>query len=141
LVRVNFDYVELTAKYRTGESFRPQFNPKIRGVDFLGPLKFIKDLQDKLGNLGGGFRLDLTPVAVGVKFGIGFPSLGFGVFSLRNIELGAAFHLSLVEAPLRFTFNFSSWEKPFELSVMCFSGRGGFQTALQSDGHKELSGF
>jgi hypothetical protein len=60
---------------------------------------------------------------------------------LRNISLGVGLRLSLGEAPLRFDFNFSSWEKPFELTVMCFGGRGGFRAALYSDGNREIEGF
>jgi hypothetical protein len=110
LIRVNFDYLRLEARYRTGDPFNPSLKPQIKTVEFLGPLKFIAELEKKLGNLGGGFNLDLTPQFVGARFSAQIPPVSFGLFSLRNLSMGAGLRLSLTDEPLRFDFNFSSWE-------------------------------
>jgi hypothetical protein len=53
---------------------------------------------------------------------------------------GAGLRLSFQEKPLRFEFNLSTFQQPFELTVMCFGGRGFFRAALQTDGARELEG-
>jgi hypothetical protein len=140
LVEVQFQQLRLNAQYETGGDVKPQLTPKIQNVAFLGPLKFVQKFQEYLKNLGGGFRLDITLLNVAVSLQMQVPPIAFGVFALKHIELGAGLELSFEEKPLRFRFNFAEWSKPFELSVLCFSGRGFFRATLQSDGTRELEG-
>jgi hypothetical protein len=66
------------------------------------------------------------------------PPIGFGVFAIRNIRLGTGLALPLTGDPLRFDFNFSTFKQPFELSVMCFGGRGSFELMLDTSGERDL---
>jgi hypothetical protein len=140
LIRVDFRQLRFQAEYATGQQAQPRITPGLNNVEFLGPLRFIREFQKRLGNLGGGFRLELTAEHVGVSFQAAVPPISFGVFSLRGIAIGSALRLPLTERALRYEFNFSTWEKPFELSIMGFSGRGFFSAALESSGVRELQG-
>ena len=140
LIQVDFKKLTLDAKYRTGDDVKPKLTPDIDAVKFLGPLQFVEKLESALKQLGPGFQPEITPDHVAVRTGFQLPPISFGVVSLRNVEVGAGLSLSLTDKPLRFDFNFASWEKMFELSVLCFGGRGYFRAAVQSDGTRELEG-
>ena len=140
LVEVYFRQVRVEARYALGGSAKPKVTPEIVTVDFVGPLKFVKDLQEKLGNLGGGFKLAITPNFLEMSYEFLIPPISFGAFSMRNIRIGAGLMLPFGDDPLRFRFNFSSFAVPFELTVMAFGGRGFLRVELDTGGGRLLEG-
>lgn len=140
LVEARFALLRFTTKYLTTEQpALPVVKPQLTKVEFLGPLKFIKALQEKLGNFGN-FKLELTPMFAKVGVGFTIPPISIGAFSLRNITIGASLKLPFQGEVLRLGFNISSFAKPFELIVMGFGGRGYMEMALDAGGNRLLEG-
>ena len=60
--------------------------------------------------------------------------------AIRRISVGCSLTLSFTNKPLRFAFNFATFEEMFEVTVMCFGGRGFFRAELATDGSRDLQG-
>ena len=88
LVEVYFRQVRVEARYALGGSAKPKVTPEIVTVDFVGPLKFVKDLQEKLGNLGGGFKLAITPNFLEMSYEFLIPPISFGASFVCPTRLG-----------------------------------------------------
>jgi hypothetical protein len=141
LVDVPFYYVEFNSKAPIGQSAKTELTPHMGEIGFLGPLKFVKDLQTYLaGLMGKGFELQITPEYIRVGFLLPLPPITTGACTLRNISVGASLGLSFTNKPLRFGFNFCSKLHPMELAVTIFGGTAFLEVALLSDGTKELEG-
>src|SRR5207249_5052589 len=119
----------------------PKVNPRLGNVEFLPPLDFVKKLQDALPFLGKGFDIVQTAAQIGIKYEFRLPSIAFGVFSMRNLAIGSKVLFSLESKPLQFQFNFSTWKEPFELTVLCFGGRGYLSIAADTSGYRDLQGM
>jgi hypothetical protein len=141
MIDVAFKSVEFSAEGPINETPKPSINPKIGDIQFQGPLKFVATLQEYLKSLlGDVFKLDITPEQLLVGFNIGPLGFAIGVVAIDNVAIGAALILSFTNKPLRFRFNFCSFDEPFTLTVMCFGGRGFFQAELATDGYRDLQG-
>lgn len=140
MIVLKFRQVRVEADYQVGESPKPRVTPEIAAVDFVGPLLFVKKFQEALGNLGGGFKVALTPRFIELSYAFLLPPISFGAFSLRNILLKAGLMLPLGDEPLRFSFGLSSFAVPFELTVMCFGGRGFLRVEIDTKGNRDLEG-
>jgi hypothetical protein len=141
LIDIKFIDVSFTADYRVGENPKPKVKPRLGVVDFLPPLDFVKTLQEALPFLGKGFQVVQSPGRIGISYEFIMPSIAFGAFSMRNLAIGSAVLLSFEGKPLRFDFNFSSWQEPFELTVLCFGGRGFLKVAADTGGYRDLQGM
>jgi hypothetical protein len=75
-----------------------------------------------------------------LSYGFLVPPISFGAFSLRNILLRAGLMLPFGDEPLRFMFGISSFAVPFELTVMCFGGRGYLRVEIDTAGGRTLEG-
>ena len=142
LVEVGFRQVHFAAVAPLGQVPKPQLKPEISGVRFLGPLRFLMELQEKLlgGLLGDNFKLDVTPAGIAARFAFQLPAISIAVVSIRNLSVGTRLELPFQERPLRLDFNFSTFQEPAEITVMCFGGRAFFRAAFLSDGNRELEG-
>lgn len=140
MIEIAFRQVRIEAEYLVGESPKPRIKPELVNVDFAGPLQFVKKLQGFLGNLGGGFRVAMKPEFIELNYGFLLPPVSFGVFSMRNMLLQAGLMLPFADKPLRFSFNVSTFAVPFELSVMCFGGRGFLRVEIDTSGGRSLEG-
>ena len=140
MIVIYFRQVRIEADYLVGQTPKPRIKPEIVKVGFEGPLQFVSKLQSYLGNLGGGFRLALTPKFIELSYGFLVPPISFGAFSLRNLLFQAGLMLPFADDPLRFRFNVSSFAVPFELSVLCFGGRGFLSVEIDTRGGRTLEG-
>lgn len=138
-------FKELTFVAKNGQ--KPDVKPKIEKVDFVGPLSFVKALQDFL-KMGGGsgskspFGLDVTPSGVKASLSLPIPSLTLGVLSIQNMVLSAALNLPFTGDPVRLRFAFCEKANPFILTVSMFGGGGFFSIELGIDGIEKLeAGF
>lgn len=143
LIRIKFAKFTFSAK--KGE--KAVFDPRISAIEFAGPLGFIKDLLDKikLPGMGGSgglgqpiVEVDASRARLGYSFNI--PDVGFGVFSLQNINFSAIVNLPFTGDPLLFRFAFNDRSNPFLLTVAMFGGGGFFAIELQPDGIKLIEG-
>ena len=94
LISLNFDAIEFIAKPNAKVDFSVQFE----GFDFIGLLAFVNKLKDVIPM--DGFKdppfldLEFDPhPGVRVGFTQGIPTVGIGIFTLQNINLGASFYL------------------------------------------------
>ena len=141
LIDIAFRDLTFESNYPVGGNPDPKLKPRLGTITFLPPLDFVKKLQEMIPVLGEGFRIVQSAGRIGVSYEFELPAIAFGVFSLRNLAIGSAAMFSLEGKPLRFDFNFSSWKEPFELTVMCFGGRGFFALAADTGGYREVQGM
>jgi len=110
------------------------FDADLYDVKFAGPLTFVNTLEQYIPMTGfDPPSLQVTPQGVQAGFDLGIPSIGFGVFSLQNINLGASLNLPFTGDPVRVRFNFAERQNPFLLTVSLFGGGGFFAIALGPD--------
>lgn len=109
-------------------------------VRFLGDLQFVEELRKSIPPdlFGDGPSLDINFERVKAGFSIGLPPVSVGVFSLREVVLGAFLELPFVAGLPLFDFSFSSREHPFNLTVSLFGGGGFFHLQLDTLGLKML---
>jgi hypothetical protein len=139
MVDAQFGYLKMHAEGRQGEALKPKLEPRINYVQFMGPLQFVRDLEDELRDLlGGGFVLDVTPSGLNVGFDLGPIDIGIGVVSLMGVSVGAALTLPFDANPLKFSFHFCTFDDPCVLSVLLFGGGGFFECSLESGGGRSL---
>jgi hypothetical protein len=132
-VRIMFAKFTFVAKSGQKADVIPEFS----GLEFMGPLKFIKELLDKIQPPGAsGFGQPIVDVGTsGARLGytFGIPSVGFGVFSLQNIRFTTEITLPFNGDPLSLRFAFNERSNPFLLSVTMFGGGGFFAMVLTSE--------
>ena len=109
------------------------------GIKFGGPLKFLNELEKYLdpASFADPPVLDISPSGVTVGYTLQLPPLAIGVFTLKDVGLGAALSLPFGGGPddkMRVRFNLSERQAPFNLAVMIFAGGGFFAVSLGADG-------
>lgn len=109
---------------------------------FGGDLKFIEEIRNAIppGLFGDGPSLDLIDKPLGIRAGFAFalPPLTVGVFTLKDVKLGAALTLPFLDGKPVFDFNISERPHPFLLAVGIFGGGGFFHLQLDTAGMKAL---
>jgi type VI protein secretion system component Hcp len=107
---------------------------------FDGDLKFVDELRNAIPPdlFGDGPSLDVTPTGIHAGFAIGLPPLAVGVFSLKDVNLGAGLTLPFLDGKPVVDFNVSRRDHPFVLAVAIFGGGGFFHLQLDASGMKEL---
>lgn len=134
---VKFDKVSFES--RAGNKL--VFDAELFGVFFDGPLSFINALQQYIPQKGfDPPGLEVTPQGVRASYDLGLPTIGFGVFTLANINLSASLNLPFNGDPVRLRFAFCERHRPFLLSVSIFGGGGFFAIALGPDGIEIIEG-
>ncbi|MES3034465.1 MAG: hypothetical protein V4813_10775 [Gemmatimonadota bacterium] len=110
------------------------------GVTFGGPLEFVNALKDVIP--GSGFSdppsLSVTPSGITASYSLNVPSLQVGIFALSNLSIGAGFSLPFDSRPVHVTFNFSTRERPFSLTVSLLGGGGFFAIGIGAEGVREI---
>lgn len=125
-------------------------DPKIASIDFQGPLKFIKELLDKIPLPGGfsdadggfGGKPIVKVDASGAKLGyaLSIPDVAFGVFTLQNLSFSGEIYLPFTGDPVSLRFAFNEKNNPFLVTVAMFGGGGFFAIVLQPHGIKLIEG-
>jgi hypothetical protein len=140
VIKIGFDEF----KFTSGTGKKLDVTPNISGVEFLGPLSFVNQLQSILnGNkdkLNDPPSLDVTPTHVKVGYTLDLPDVSIGVMSLQNLGLGAALFLPFTdsEGPASVSFNFCSKDRPFIMSYCGFAGGGYFALAVSLRGVESI---
>lgn len=113
-------------------------------VRFVGALSFVESLRSliPLDGFDDPPALAVDEEGVRANYSLALPDIAFGVFSLRNLSLGAGFVVPFVATPLTVRFSFSEREAPFLLTVSAFGGGGFLTIAVDPDGVQALeAGF
>jgi hypothetical protein len=109
-------------------------------VVFGGPLEFVNELSDLIPS--GGFtdppiiKPSLTDLQVGYDFAL--PAVTVGIFSLKNMKIGAVLKIPFRGDPISLRFFFSTREKPFLLTVSLYGGGGFFALVTTAAGVQEI---
>ena len=110
------------------------------GVTFGGPLEFVNQLKDLIP--GSGFSdppsLSVTPSGISASYSLNVPNVQVGIFALSNLSIGAGFSLPFDSRPVLVTFNFSTRERPFSLTVSLLGGGGFFALGIGAEGVREI---
>jgi len=73
-------------------------------------------------------------------FTLPIPTVAIGVFSLQNINLGAALTVPFIGQPVSMRFNFCERQDPFMLTVSLFAGGGYFALEVDPNGVRTVEG-
>ena len=119
---------------------KPDVSVDLDDIVFTGPLSFIETLK-KLIPLNGfsdppNISVDSTGITAG--FSLAIPNIGVGVFSLENIVLSSSLRVPFIGEPLTFTFDFSTRDNPFNLTVALLGGGGFFGLEITPSGVQML---
>lgn len=139
-------FIEITFDSLTFSSVRGQkanVDVVIHAVEFVGPLKFVQQLQSFMDFSGeGGPKIELKPTGISADLTVNLPTIAVGVFSLSHVGIDANFMLPYDGSPAVFGFGFSTRANPFQLSVAIFGGGGYFGIKIGTDGVHEIdAGF
>jgi hypothetical protein len=139
-------FIEITFDSLTFSSVKGQkadVNVTIHSVQFVGPLKFVEQLQKFMDFSGeGGPKIQLKPTGISADLTVNLPTIAVGLFSLSHVGIDANFLLPYDGSPAIFGFGFSKRENPFQLSIAIFGGGGYFGIKIGTDGVHEIdAGF
>ena len=109
-------------------------------LEFANDLAFIEEIRNAIppGLFGDGPSLDISPTGIRAGFAFALPPIAVGVFSLKDISLGAALTLPFLNGRPSFDFNISTREHPFQLIISFFGGGGFFHMEIDTAGMKQL---
>ncbi|MDI6698690.1 MAG: hypothetical protein QME85_07120 [Candidatus Saccharicenans sp.] len=136
--------------FTTEKGKKTDVDPKIASIDFRGPLKFIKDLLDKIplpggfsdsdGGFGGKPIIKVDASGARLGYALSIPDVAFGVFTLQNLKFSGEIHLPFTGDPVSLRFAFNEKNNPFLVTVAMFGGGGFFAIVLQPHGIKLIEG-
>jgi hypothetical protein len=139
-------FIEITFDSLTFSSVKGQkanVDVKIHAVQFVGPLKFVQQLQEFMDFSGeGGPKIELKPTGISADLTVNLPTIAVGLFQLSHVGIDANFLLPYDGSPAVFGFGFSTRANPFQLSIAIFGGGGYFGIKIGTDGVHEIdAGF
>ncbi len=140
-VSINFESFSFRKRSNEKADVKVKLDPA-RPLEFGGDLAFVEEIRNAIppGLFGDGPSLDLIDNPLGIRAGFAFalPPLTVGVFTLKDVKLGAALTLPFLDGKPVFDFNISERPHPFLLAVGIFGGGGFFHLQLDTAGMKAL---
>jgi hypothetical protein len=137
VVSVNFKEFGFNARSGAKPDVSVKLHPTTP-LEFKGDLKFVEELRKAIPPdlFGKGPSLDIAPTGIRAGFAFALPPLAVGVFSLKDVSLGAALTLPFLDGKPTLDFNVSERAHPFLLAVAIFGGGGFFRLQLDTAGIK-----
>lgn len=125
---------------RTGTS--PHLDVRLGEITFAGPLTFVNELRSILANPKGPVGIEVNGQGILARASVSVPSLGVGIFSLKNLALHAKIGVPFTNEPTYAEFGISSKKDPFQVAVSVFGGGGWFALAVNTNGLQSIeAGF
>jgi hypothetical protein len=127
---VNFEFNQM--QFASSSASKATATVDFNQVVFSGDLTFVNSIIAILPQtlFSNPPEVTITDTECVVDCGVDFPTVGIGVFELANINLDANLAIPFVVGStsdqIAFTFNFSTVDDPFTVSVMGFAGSGSF---------------
>jgi hypothetical protein len=123
-IKIHFESLIFTASNSAKLNIQAKITAPPDGIQFLGVLEFVKDLEDKLANLtkGTGPFIEISESGVLAGLRMALPAITVGAMSLQNISISAAINLPFTGQPVRFRFAFAERQNPCLLTVGVFGG-------------------
>lgn len=117
--------------FQAGTDRPTKFSIKIGQVRFEGALSFVQAFESWLKTLGEGFRLELTPINVGIGYTLKIPDIKTPSFNFFNLSLNFDFRIYFKRRPMSFTFSLARKESKFGLSAGILGGFGFFSITAE----------
>lgn len=140
-VAINFKRFHFSKASNEKMAVQVQLDPGMP-LAFTKDLAFIEEIRNAIppGLFGDGPSIDLIANPLGIRAGFAFalPPLTVGVFTLKDVKLGAALTLPFLDGKPVFDFNISERPHPFLLAVGIFGGGGFFHLQIDTAGFKAL---
>ena len=138
-VYLNFDAFRFRARSGQKTDVQVALDPA-NPLEFDNDLRFVEEIRKIIppGLFGDGASVDVTAGGIRAGFSIGLPPVTVGVFSLKDVTLGAALTLPFADGKPVFDFNVSERARPFLLAVSFFGGGGFFHLQLDTAGIRQL---
>ena len=135
-LKLHFNKLEFTAA--TGA--KADVNCEFDGLEFVGVLSFVEALRDliPLDGFSDPPALDVSEKGIAASYSMALPDIGFGVFSLQNLSMGAGVTVPFLGDPLSVRFTFGERQSPFLLTVSAIGGGGFFGVTVDPDGVQTL---
>lgn len=138
---VFINFVEFSFEAKSGK--KTDVNVKLdpaKPLEFGGDLQFVEELRKAIPPdlFGDGPSLDIAPTGIRAGFAFTLPPVAVGVFSLRDVTLGAGLTLPFIDGKPVLDFRVSERSHPFLLSVSIFGGGGFFLMQLDTAGLKQI---
>ena len=141
-----FSYIILKFDQISFESWngkKPDVNVslnKLEPITFGGRLEFINDLKKyiPIDGFSDPPNLDVTERGIVASYSLTLPDITLGVFSLRNLSLGAGFELPFDGSEALVRFNFCKKHNPFVLTVSFLGGGGYFAITVGTSGIRKI---
>lgn len=121
---------------------KPEVDVVYDGLKFGGSLKLLNKLKDliPLDGFSDPPFVDVGVEGITAGFTIAPPSLSLGLFTLKNINLGASITLPFLGGGLGWEFHFCTKKQPFNLTVGIFGGGGFLSLVGSANGLDEIHG-
>ena len=123
-IKIHFDSLIFKAQDGSKPNIQANITKGPSGIQFLGVLQFVEDLEKDLQALTQGtgpfLEVNADSILAGLKLAI--PAITVGAMSLQNIAISAAVNLPFTGEPVRFRFSFAEREHPCILTVGVFGG-------------------
>lgn len=138
-VTIHFTEFAFTSQNGKTPAVKVALDP-FKPLEFSGDLQFVEELRNAIppGLFGDGASLSITDSGIRAGFAIGLPPLEIGVFALKDVSLGAALTLPLLDGKPILDFNVSERASPFQLRVAFFAGGGFFHLQMDTRGMRQL---
>jgi len=109
-------------RFRAGTNVHAGMDVSVRNVKFDGPLSFVQKLEELLGNLGDGFKLQLNADNVAISYNS--PPLGVSTptFTFTNITVGVILQVYFSSKPLEVTFTVGTPENKVTVAAVFLGG-------------------
>lgn len=120
----------------------PHLDVRLGEIRFKGPLEFVNELRQYLANPDGPVGVDVSSAGIVARAGVSLPSVGVGIFSLKNLALSAEIGVPFTGDPTYAKFAISSKQDPFLVAVSIFGGGGWFALGITTQGLQSIeAGF
>jgi len=140
VVALQFDHMAFTAKAGT----KPDFDVKINGIKFGGPLSFLETLRRiiPLDGFSDPPSLNVDGKGIHAGFTLQVPNIAVGMFSIENIAFSAKLEVPFFAAgaapALTIAFSFCDKDHPFLVTVAMLGGGGYLVMTLSPHGLESL---
>jgi hypothetical protein len=132
-LQLSFERLQFTTTPGSGAQVDVRIKP-VDGVQFLGPLDFVQDLQKWVGKLdnkdknGPFLAVSGQGITAGLRFRL--PNIKCGMFQLSGVAFEAGITLPFTGGPVTVHFAFASRSRPFLLAFGIFGGGGFFSLEM-----------
>ncbi|USQ85310.1 hypothetical protein NFX46_16900 [Streptomyces phaeoluteigriseus] len=134
MIEISFGRVEF--RQLTGEA--PHLSIDGLRATFVGKLRLLDVLQEKVGLGGLAPRIELSAKDITARYAMPVPDVAAFSFVLSNLGFTAGLRVPFDGRPVSMSLGFASRARPFTLTVLMFGGGGYLDLELDRSGLRRL---